>query len=184
MRPRCLILFFCCAALVALPACVECCGDTVAGSSSDPLTLEPLVFTEEGAWIPFEEGGTLPTILGGQGFTMVVVGAKAQNVDMCGTTLSARLTETETGNVLDDVTLERRLIQTDETSAQTRDTDGESGLQVIPCGQYFARCTPVPIVMEVTLTDRAGKTATVQRSGMLDCREPWTPCDGVDGGTP
>lgn len=164
-------------------SCLPCCGDTHAGDAKQSLQADPLVFTAEG-WRALEAGGAFPTIIGGQGSTMMVVGVRAQNVDVCGVILNARLIHSGTQEVIYEVEQERNLSHVSESAAETNDDDGEQGVQLTPCSNVESRCE-LPVRLELTVTDREGKAATVSRSGTFDCRAPWDlPCDeGNDGGT-
>ncbi|MBX5482365.1 MAG: hypothetical protein IRZ16_11100 [Myxococcaceae bacterium] len=165
-------------------ACLPCCGNTVAGDSAAPLTVEPLAFVGD-RWVPVEEGSAFPTIIGGQGFTMMVVGARAQNVDTCGVGLRATLTRTDREKVIYDAEDDFNLSFIDDSSAGSTDGEGTQGVQLIPCGIAIEDGCPVPVRIEVTMTDRLGHSATASRTGTFSCGPLYGDCPadgGVDAG--
>lgn len=111
------------AVLASSSACLPCCGDTQAGDANAMATLEPLFFTSHSTWRLMADDSNFPTIVGGQGFTMLVVGPRATNVDTCGVTIQATLMDLESMQSVGDAELERNLTRVDETTAET------SGLQ-------------------------------------------------------
>lgn len=174
--------FLCVALLASTSACLPCCGNTQAGDATAEVSLEPLAFQGDGDWHPIPQDAPLPTVIGGQGFTMIVLGVRATNVDTCGVKIHATLTDLQTMELVADAEDDRNLSMIDETTAESaKDPNGNEGLQVVPSFPYDPnRCGPAQVRLDVTITDRNGKTASASRVGSIEDFRAFPPCQ--DGG--
>lgn len=175
--------------LSAAAGCLPCCGDTQTGDAAAPLQAQVLVRDDDG-YRPLESGADVPLVQGGQGFMMLVVGVRAQNVDVCGVQFDARIVDARTGELLDQTMTERNLWRENDTHASTQDDDASAGAWLLPCsGGFTRRRLNLPVRIELTITDRQGKAASATAEGRLTCPEDacseWLPCEdaGIDGGT-
>jgi hypothetical protein len=181
--------FFALLTLLSFAACVPCCGDTVAGDASQDAVVEPMVFQPGGYRVP-EEGAQVPLIAGGQGGLMIIAGVRARNVDTCGVTVRARLLSLD-GQLLSESFSERRLDKREDGSAEIVDDDGSHGLILFPCDFSEERAVGISRMLEVTVTDSDGRSATSRTTVVSTCGDLGEWCEntcgarndaGVDGG--
>jgi hypothetical protein len=178
--PRRPLLLALAAALACSAACSPCCGDTSAGDLTGTLEFEPLALTRDRAFAAIEDGALLPMVFGGQGLQMLVVGARARNVDGCGVKVTGEVYPAGSRQLILTATSTQYLSRVDELTAQTTSDDG--ALQLVVCNSLPESCETTRVDLELTLTDSTGRKSQAKRSGIAQC-ERYRPCDGgTDGG--
>ncbi len=160
------------------PASVaEPCTTGFLGSTSSPPELEVIVVQADDSVATLADGGQVPLMLPPQGGRVIYVGARATNVDGCGLQLTAALRDLTTRQVRPD----NRTINLVPSGAGW----GASGVGTVSTAiSSFSNIPACPnqwsttdvygheYGLEVTITDRGGRTASASLRATPYCSEP------------
>ena len=136
------------------------CPDFIAGDLSQPVGLIPFA---SGSGLPINDGDAVGLARPEQGGYVIFVGVLVRNLHACGLTVSAELIDRATGRAATD--LDRR--QGDFTQQvmgyfQSPAGDGEPNIPACPnnLGETIAG---KEATLHLTVTDKLGRTATLER---------------------
>lgn len=148
------------------------CKLPFAGDPSAPIELELVTRGAELVSKDLAEGGPAPMILPPQGGRVILVGVRAKNMDPCGVELF--------GSIRDEATSQVRIDQRTTNLAPNGDVaesipeDISSYANIPTCPNQWASVDVHGSSFEVTVsvTDRAGRTASKTLHAVPFCSEP------------
>jgi hypothetical protein len=163
------------------PAADSDCPAGFLGDSSKPAAIELLAVRADGTSAKLGPGDDLALILPPQGGRVAFVGARATNLDGCGVQLVGLLRDTSSKQIRTDgrtVNLNRAPDgwgTTGSTTTDVTDVGAISNFSNIPLctNQWSDRDVfDAPYELEVTLTDRGGRSAVAKMQVTPRCSEP------------
>jgi hypothetical protein len=127
----------------------------------------------DGASSPVADGGPVALIFPPQGGRVIFAGVRARNVDPCGVELSGALRDLATHQVRVDVRTVNLAATSDGYVAST-DSSISTFANVPVCPNQWSSVDAFgqPYDLEMTLTDRAGRTASQKIRVVPACAEP------------
>jgi hypothetical protein len=162
-------------------------GDLGAGATPE---IAVVARTADGRSEPVAPGASLPLVEPPQGGQVVFVGVRARNIDGCGLLVTATLRDAASGRAVGvdarPVDLARAVDGWGETPSPD-DISTYANVPVCPNPDAARALDGLPYVLEVSVKDRAGRTASATLDVVPSCAEPsLCPCEcraGADLGS-
>ena len=156
-------------AVDAAPACTL----PFIGDPSKPTTLEIIARDAAGHSTKVTPGGDVAIVYPPQGGRVIFVAARVDNVDPCAVKLSGVLRDLATGQVRLDIRTVN-LVKDEGGLGAALDADISTFSNVPVCPNQWASddVDDKPYELQVTVTDKAGRTATQKVNVVPRCAEP------------
>lgn len=149
------------------------CALGVLGDLSQPIDFKISARAGDGVSVPLQEGGDAPLITPPQGGRVILIGVRATNTIPCSMKLSAALRDKDSGQVrLDSRTI--NLKPDGDGWGSSVDSNLATFAHIPTCpnqwasGDVYGR----PYELEVTLSDKAGRSLTKTMTVSPQCSEP------------
>lgn len=149
------------------------CMTAFAGDETKEPEITLTVLGAGSAVSPLEEGGVAPLIFPPQGGRVIFAGARVKNIDPCGVTLTGALRDLTTKQVRVDGRTVNLLLASDGV-AETDPTDYSSFSNIPVCPNQWSETNLFgsEYELELTVVDRAGRTAQKKVRVTPECVEP------------
>ncbi len=147
------------------------CATGFIGDSSQAVEVQ-MLFTDGKSMVlmPVADGDELPMEPPPQGGEVLYVGAAANNVDGCNIELRGRLLDPVTHDQLGLDARDTNLILRSDGWGESDASDDSNEANVNACPDYSSSDrVDGTFILEMTVTDRGGRTATVSHSVKLIC---------------
>ena len=142
------------------------------GDPKQDIQLELVALDVNQALAQIADGGNVDLITPPQGGRVLFIGARATNVSPCGVTLAGSLKNTTTGKImLDSRTVNLRPGADGWGSSVDTNISTFSNIPVCPNQWSSVDTYDVPYALTLTLTDKAGRSATKTVSVTPRCAE-------------
>lgn len=143
------------------------------GDATKSMTLEIIARDAAGRSSKVTEGGDVAIVYPPQGGRVIFVAARVTNVDPCAVKLSGVLRDLTTGQVRLDIRTVN-LVPTGDGFGSALDADLSSFSNVPVCPNQWATddVDDKPYELQVTVTDKSGRTATQKTKVVPRCAEP------------
>ncbi len=148
--------------------------DCFIGDRGAAPELQLVYRTVDGQMAPFVDGADIPLILPPQGGKVFLIGVRARNVDGCGLRISASMRDACTGRILGRDGRPIFLTADAEGWGIPRQPRELSDYANVPACPSFAALRDVdnePYQVELSITDRDGRTAAVTTTVVPVCAE-------------
>jgi hypothetical protein len=149
------------------------CGVGVLGDPSQPIDMKVIALGADGGSGEVHEGGDVALIFPPQGGRVIFVGVRATNLDPCAVKLSGALSDLANGQVRVDI---RTINLAPDDAGYGTSTDAViatfSNIPVCPNQWSNTDTFDNPYELDVTLTERGGRTAEQKMKVVPRCAEP------------
>ncbi len=143
------------------------------GDKNAPIEAIVTVRTVDGKSVDLNDGDTVPLVFPPQGGRVVFIGARVKNVDPCAVRLAGAIRDVATNQVrIDNRTVNLRASGDGYGTSVDADISTFSNVPMCPNQWASSDAFDKPFRVELTITDRGGRTINKQIMVTPKCAEP------------